>query len=97
PSRRSERVLPRSIFLFFVLHYGLRPILKELPMSNAIPAYVLESNLALRQYFTDLSVSRNSAHAAAAARRVLELVTGGALPSYAQRKAGGRPRKGVFQ
>ncbi|MDO3530116.1 hypothetical protein ACNRBH_10915 [Ralstonia pseudosolanacearum] len=66
-------------------------------MNNAIPAYALESNLALRQYFTDLAVSRNSAHAAAAARRVLELVTGGALPSYAQRKAGGRPRQEASQ
>ncbi|MGD7196588.1 hypothetical protein ACQCQP_01255 [Ralstonia pseudosolanacearum] len=62
-------------------------------MSNTVPAFVLESNVALKHYFTDLAVTPNSAHAAAAARRVLELVTGGALPSYAQRKAGGRPRK----
>ncbi|CAJ0787937.1 hypothetical protein LMG18090_02188 [Ralstonia mannitolilytica] len=64
-------------------------------MSNTVPAYVLESNVALKQYFTDLAVTPNSAHAAAAARCVLELVTGGALPSYAQRKAGGRPRRAV--
>ncbi|BCL97658.1 hypothetical protein MAFF211491_21100 [Ralstonia solanacearum] len=60
-----------------------------------VPAYVLESNAALKQFFADLAVTPNSAHAAAAARRVLELVTGGGLPSYAQRKAGGRPRKKV--
>ncbi|MDO3506047.1 hypothetical protein [Ralstonia pseudosolanacearum] len=53
----------------------------------------LEHNQAERDYFTN-SVVHCGTSAAAAYRRAVEALTGG-LPTWAQRKPAGRPRKAV--
>lgn len=54
---------------------------------------VLEAHTGLAAYFAAEKDSPNSTHAVAAARQVLEILTGGALPSYAQRSRPGRKKQ----